>query len=80
MRMTSHNIGNLPGGIIRRFLFPFGITSVGTRYQQNNSNLHGRSKKPQKSTCTYGTSTTTITYHFRLDPPSVARFAIWLPY
>lgn len=47
MRMTSHNIGNLPGGIIRRFLFPFGITSVGIRYRQNNSSLHGRLKKPQ---------------------------------
>jgi len=63
MRMTSHNIGNLPGGIIRRFLFPSGITSVGIRYRQNNSSLHGRPKKPQNRLAHVGRRSL-ITYHY----------------
>jgi hypothetical protein len=63
MRMTSHNIGNLPGGIIRRFLFPSGITSVGIRYRQNNNSLHGRPKKPQNRLAHVGRRSL-ITYHY----------------
>ena len=45
MRATSYNIGKLPGGVIRRFLSPSGIASVGKRYQQHNHSLHGRPTK-----------------------------------